>query len=43
MMPLTGTHDDAFCAALYEEYQSDPDKGEFISIEEAAAALGVKL
>ena len=35
--------DDAFCAALYENYQNDPDKGEFISIEDAAAALGVKL
>ena len=35
--------DDAFCAALYENYQNDPDKGEFISIEDAAAELGVKL
>lgn len=35
--------DDAFCAALYENYQNDPDKGEFISIEDAAAALGVEL
>lgn len=43
MMPSTGMHDDAFCAALYEDYQNDPDKGEFISIEEAAAALDVKL
>lgn len=35
--------DDAFCAALYENYQNDPDKGECISIEEAAAVLGVEL
>lgn len=35
--------DDAFCAALYENYQNDPDKGDFVSIEEAAAALGVEL
>lgn len=35
--------DEAFCAALYENYQNDPDKGEFISIEDAAAALGVEL
>lgn len=35
--------DDAFCSALYENYQNDPDKGNFVSIEEAAAALGVEL
>ena len=35
--------DDAFCAALYENYQNDPDKGDFVSIEDAAAALGVEL
>jgi len=35
--------DDAFCAALYENYQNDPDKGNFISIEDAAAALEVEL
>ncbi len=35
--------DDAFCNALYHEYQSDPDKGQFVSIEEAAQMLGVAL
>lgn len=35
--------DDAFCAALYENYRNDPDKGDFTSIEDAAAALGVDL
>lgn len=35
--------DDAFCAALYENYQNDADKGNFVSIEDAAAALGVEL
>ena len=35
--------DDAFCAALYENYQNDPDKGNPISIEDAAAVLGVEL
>lgn len=35
--------DDAFCSALYEEYKADPDKGQAVSIEEAAAALGVVL
>ncbi len=28
--------DDAFCEALYQRYQQDPDKGREISIEEAA-------
>lgn len=35
--------DDAFCQALCEEYDADPDKGEAISIEEAARQLGVTL
>ena len=35
--------DDAFCEALYENYQKDPDKGNPVSLEDAAAALGVKL
>lgn len=35
--------DDAFCSALYKEYQADPDKGQAVSIEEAAQMLGVTL
>ena len=35
--------DDAFCNALYEEYKADPDKGEAVSLEEAAQILGVAL
>ena len=35
--------DDAFCQALCEEYDADPDKGQAISIEEAARQLGVTL
>lgn len=35
--------DDAFCASLYAEYQADNDKDDAISLEAAAAALGVKL
>ena len=35
--------DDAFCAALYENYQNDPDKDHPVSLEAAAAALGVEL
>lgn len=35
--------DDAFCNALYEEYKADPDKGQAVSLEDAAKALGVTL
>lgn len=35
--------DDAFCVQLYKKYQSDKDKGEFVSIEEAAQQLGFTL
>lgn len=35
--------DEAFCNALYNEYQADPDKGQPISIQDAAAMLGVSL
>ena len=35
--------DDAFCASLYEKYQQDPDRGETVSLDEAAALLGVTL
>lgn len=35
--------DDAFCDALYEEYKADPDKGNAVSLEDAAAMLGVSL
>lgn len=37
------TADDAFCIALCEAYDADPDKGEAISIEEAARQLNVTL
>lgn len=35
--------DNAFCASLYEEYLEDADRGQAVSLEEAAAALGVDL
>lgn len=35
--------DDAFCDALYEQYKDDPDKGQAVSLEDAARALGVNL
>lgn len=35
--------DDAFCNKLADDYQTDPDKGHFISLAEAAKILGVEL
>lgn len=35
--------DDAFCESLYKQYEADPDKGEAMSLEEAARQLGVDL
>lgn len=40
---ITEAADDAFCSALYKEYQADPDKGQAMSIEDAAKMLGVAL
>lgn len=40
---ITEAADDAFCNALYEEYKNDPDKGQAVSLEDAAKALGVVL
>lgn len=38
---ITDAADDAFCNALLKEYEADPDKGEAMSIEDAAKMLGV--
>lgn len=35
--------DENFCRSLYKEYEADPDKGEAVTIEEAARMLGVEL
>lgn len=35
--------DAAFCEALYQQYEADPDKGQPVSLEEAAQLLGVEL
>lgn len=35
--------DDAYCSALYAEYEANPDKGEAVSLDEAARMLGVSL
>lgn len=40
---ITDAADDAFCNALLKDYENDPDKGQTVSIEEAAKMLGVVL
>ena len=35
--------DDAFCEALYQEYQANPDKGETMTEEELCRELGIAL
>jgi hypothetical protein len=35
--------DDAFCRKLLEDYENDPDKDDFMDIEEYAQTLGIKL
>jgi len=40
---ISEAEDDAYCNALYKSYENDPDKGQGISIEEAAKSLGVAL
>lgn len=37
--------DDLFCQKLYEEYlnDKDPDKDEYISLEQAVKELGIEL
>lgn len=35
--------DDTFCNSLYRAYEADPDKGQPVSLEDAAKALGVSL
>ena len=33
--------DDAFCENMYREYLNDPDRGDFVSLDDAVRALGV--
>lgn len=35
--------DDAFCEALYENYQKDTDKNQYVTLEEMAEKSGVNL
>jgi len=40
---LSEALDDSFCEGLYQRYLQDPDRGQEISIEEAARQLGIEL
>lgn len=35
--------DDEYCEQLYKNYLADPDKGDFVSLEQAAKDCGVNL
>ncbi len=35
--------DDAFCKKMYEEYLNDPERGDFVSFEDALKECGVSL
>lgn len=35
--------DDAYCESLFKQYEADPDKGEAVSLEDAAKQLGVSM
>lgn len=37
------TADDQFCEQLVEDYETSTDKGEFVSLEEAAKMCGVDM
>ena len=37
------TADDAYCEKLLKDYQNDPEKGQFVSFEDACKELGVSL
>lgn len=40
---ITDAADDAFCNALLRDYEANPDRGQAVSIEDAARMLGVSL
>ena len=35
--------DDEFCGRLIDEYENSPDRGEFVSFEEAAKMCGIDI
>jgi len=34
--------DDAFCRKIYEDYLNDPERGDFVSFEDALKECGVR-
>ena len=43
MADADGTADNAYCEKLLKDYQNDPEKGQFVSFEDACKELGVSL
>ncbi len=35
--------DDAFCRKMYEDYLNDPERGDFVSFEDALKECGVSI
>ena len=33
--------DDAFCESMYQKYLNDPDRGDFVSLDDAVKELGL--
>ena len=33
--------DDAFCENMYQKYLNDPDRGDFVSLDDAVKELGL--
>lgn len=40
---ISEAEDDAFCEQLYQQYESDPDKGEIMTEAELCRELGIML
>ena len=40
---FTDARDDAYCKSLYAKYEADPDKGQPVSLEDAAKLMGISL
>ena len=37
------SRDEAYCKSLYAKYEADPDKGQPVSLEDAAKLMGIAL
>ena len=40
---INEAEDDAYCAQLYKQYENDPDRGQYVTLDAAAKELGVTL